>query len=276
MPRRHILTERQRHALLALPTDEPSLLQHYTLAEDDLEHIRHRPRVHNRLGFALQLCVLRYPGRFLSPGEVIPHEELRFLSAQLGLRTDDLLPYASREETRHEHLAILRRVYGYKTFSGRGARALKSWLAGQAELARSNENLTRRLVERCRRSQTIMPAISTIERLCADALVDTERRIKARIADRLNPSMRARLDALLTEVVDDRFTRFVWLRQFDVGANSAAAVRLLERLEFLQNIDLSPVVLAEVPPHRITRSTSLKSRGSFTSPARSPALGASR
>ena len=26
MPRRHILTERQRRTLLALPTDEPSLL----------------------------------------------------------------------------------------------------------------------------------------------------------------------------------------------------------------------------------------------------------
>lgn len=32
MPRRYILTERQRHALLALPSDESSLLEHYTLA----------------------------------------------------------------------------------------------------------------------------------------------------------------------------------------------------------------------------------------------------
>ena len=79
MPRRHILSEHQRHTLLALPTDEPSLLEHYTLAEDDLEHIRQRRRPHNRLGFALQLCALRYPGRLLSPGEVIPHEVLRLL-----------------------------------------------------------------------------------------------------------------------------------------------------------------------------------------------------
>ena len=111
MPRRHILTEHQRHTLLALPTDEPSLLEHYTLAEDDLEHIRQRRRPHNRLGFALQLCALRYPGRLLSPGEVIPHEVLRFLATQLVLQADDLLAYASREETRHEHLAILRRIY---------------------------------------------------------------------------------------------------------------------------------------------------------------------
>ena len=253
MPRRHILTERQRHALLALPTDEASLLKHYTLADDDLEHIHHRRRPHNRLGFALQLCALRYPGRLLAPGEVIPHEVLRFLAAQLGLRADDLLAYASREETRHEHLAVLRRIYGYKTFSGRGARALKTWLAGQAELARSNEDLARGFIDRCRRSQTILPAVSTIERLCADALVGAEHRIEARIAERLTASIRVRLDALLTEMVDDRLTRFVWLRQFEVGGNSAAAVRLLERLEFLQDIELSPVLLSDIPPHRITR-----------------------
>jgi len=37
MPRRHILTERQRSALFDLPIDELSLLRHYTLADDDLD-----------------------------------------------------------------------------------------------------------------------------------------------------------------------------------------------------------------------------------------------
>ena len=254
MPRRHILTERQRHALLALPTDEASLLKHYTLAEDDLEHIGHRRRRHNRLGFALQLCALRYPGRLLSPREVIPHEVLRFLAAQLGLKADDLLPYASREETRHERLAILRRVYGYKTLSGRGARVLE----GVARRTSRAGPVERRpgppvSLNQCRRSQTILPAISTIERLCADALVGAERRIVSRITGRLSPSMRTRLDVLLNEMVDDRLTRFVWLRQFDVGSNSAAAVRLLERLEFLQDLELPADVLSEIPPHRVTR-----------------------
>lgn len=39
MPRRNILTERQRSALLDLPTDEMSLLRHYTMSDEDLEHI---------------------------------------------------------------------------------------------------------------------------------------------------------------------------------------------------------------------------------------------
>lgn len=105
MAHRIVLTERQRAALFALPTDEAALLRHYTLADDDIEYIQTRRRAHNRFGFALQLCVLRFPGRLLAPGEVIPQEVSRFLAAQLGLKSDDLMRYATREETRHEHLA---------------------------------------------------------------------------------------------------------------------------------------------------------------------------
>lgn len=85
MPRRTILTDRQRAALFELPTEEASMLRHYTLADDDLEIIRARRPPHNRFGFALQLCALRYPGRLLTPGEVIPEAVTRFLAAQLGL-----------------------------------------------------------------------------------------------------------------------------------------------------------------------------------------------
>ncbi|EAR1670658.1 DUF4158 domain-containing protein [Salmonella enterica] len=91
MSRRHIFTERQRAALFDLPTDELSLLKFYTLGDDDLENIRQRRRPENRIGFALQLCALRYPGRALAPGEMIPREILSFVGAQLGVPADALL-----------------------------------------------------------------------------------------------------------------------------------------------------------------------------------------
>jgi len=253
MAHRTILTERQRSVLFDLPTDEASMLRHYTLADDDLEIIRARRRPHNRFGFALQLCALRYPGRLLAPGEVIPLEVTRFLAAQLGLKSDDLTGYASREETRHEHLATLREFYGYKMFTGRGSRDLKAWLESKAETARSNEDLARRFVEQCRATQTILPGITVIERLCADALVAAERRIDTRIADRLDDGKRSQLDALLTESAAGSVTRFVWLRQFEVGHNSADMNRLLDRLEFLKAIPLGRSILADVPPHRVAR-----------------------
>ncbi len=253
MAHRTILTPKQRSTLFDLPVDEPELLKHYTLADEDLEHIRQRRRARNQFGFALQLCVLRFPGRSLSPGEVIPEEITSFLAAQLGLRGEDLGNYAIREETRHEHMAILRDTFGYRAFSGRGARDLKTWLDRQAELATSNEDIARRFVEECRRTQTILPAVTTVERLCADALVAAERRIETRIAQRLADDLCGQFDALLSEHIDDRQTRFVWLRQFEVGNNSAGANRLLDRLEFLHRIELPPDLIAGIPEHRVTR-----------------------
>lgn len=194
MPRRHILTERRRSALLDLPTDESSLLRHYTLGDDDLGHIHERRRPENRLGFALQLCALRYPGRALAPGEVMPHEVLSFIGAEIGVSADALLTYAARRQTRQEHMEALREIYGYKTFARRGARDLRDWLFDQAEDAHSNEDIAQRLVARCRETMTILPAVSTIERLCADALVAAERRIDTRIAERLDNVARERLD----------------------------------------------------------------------------------
>ena len=253
MPRRHILTERQRADLFDLPTDESLLLHHYTLADDDIEYIHERRRPENRIGFALQLCALRYPGRLLSQGEIIPEKVLHFIGAQLGITGEALLSYAARRQTRQQHLESIRKIYGYKMFSGREARDSKAWLDREAETARSNEDLARRFVKRCQSTQIILPGISVIERLCADALVAAERRIETRIVDRLNDVIKDQLDGLLTEQVDGRVSRFIWLRQFEVGKNTADIRQLLNRLEFLQGFEFPIDVLEGIPPHRVTR-----------------------
>lgn len=253
MPRRSILTARQRAALIYLPQDEASILHHYTLSDHDIEVIRTRRHARNRLGFALQLCAFRYPGRLLVSGEVIPEAISRFIAAQLGEEMDELSHYAETDVTRRRHLVDLRQVYGFKMFSGYRARELKAWLAGEAENATTNHDLARRFVDECRRTKTILPGVSVIERLCADALVAAERRTDSAIVARLDELLKAHLDALLTEMVDGKVSRFVWLRQLEVGRNSADASRLLDRLEFLQEINLSPDILSGIPPHRVSR-----------------------
>ena len=85
MPRRSVLTEAQHAELFALSENEADLVRYWTLGVDDLRAITSRRRPHNRLGFALQLCALRYPGRLLKPGEFIPDAHLRFVGDQLGI-----------------------------------------------------------------------------------------------------------------------------------------------------------------------------------------------
>ena len=43
-------------------SQEEDLIRHYTFSEPDLAVIRQRYRPANRLGFAIQLCYMRYPG----------------------------------------------------------------------------------------------------------------------------------------------------------------------------------------------------------------------
>ena len=108
MPRRAVLSDEQRAALLALPEDETLLVQHWTLSQDDLAVIVRRRRPHNRLGFAIQLCAMRYSGRLLRLGELIPDTPLAFVAEQLQVGPEVLADYATRSPTRYEQLDGLR------------------------------------------------------------------------------------------------------------------------------------------------------------------------
>ena len=140
MPRRAILTARQRAALIDLPKNDASILHHYTLSDHDIEIIRTRRHARNRLGFALQLCAFRYPGRLLVSGEVIPEAVSRFIAAQLGEEMDELSHYAETDVTRRRHLVELRQVYGFRMFSGHRARELKAWLKKSTDQQRMSRN----------------------------------------------------------------------------------------------------------------------------------------
>lgn len=60
MPTRELLSEAQRARLSALPEmDARELARHHTLSEADLTAVGVRRGAPNRLGFAVQLCLLR-------------------------------------------------------------------------------------------------------------------------------------------------------------------------------------------------------------------------
>lgn len=255
MARRAVLTVRQREALLALPTSEADLLRHCVLSNADLVHVRRRRRDRNRLGFALQLCALRHPGRLIRSGELIPEALLAFVAAQLGLDSQAVADYAARSQTHYDHSAALQRIYGYRPFEGMVREQFADWLVGAAIEARTKEGLVASALGEMRRRRVIVPASSTLERACADALVAAERRIARRIADRLSPDARSRLARLLSEHVEDgpsrTMTRFVWLRRNEPGGNSADANRLLDRLDWLSRLAIPASVIDGVPAHRV-------------------------
>ena len=63
MPHRELLTESQRLSFQAPASDEREMVRYYTLSPDDLALINRHRGDPNRLGFAVMLCYLRFPGR---------------------------------------------------------------------------------------------------------------------------------------------------------------------------------------------------------------------
>jgi TnpA family transposase len=68
-----------------LPESADDLIRYYTFNETDLSLIRQRRGEANRLGFAVQLCLLRYPGYALGSDAVLPQPLIGWVSRQLGV-----------------------------------------------------------------------------------------------------------------------------------------------------------------------------------------------
>jgi hypothetical protein len=62
MPRRQLLTADEHARLFGMPSDPEALIRHGTLSPVDLDWLAGRRGAANRLGAAVQLCLLRHPG----------------------------------------------------------------------------------------------------------------------------------------------------------------------------------------------------------------------
>lgn len=99
MARRSILSATERDSLLAFPENQDELIQHYSFTESDLSLIRQRRGDANRIGFAVQLCLLRYPGYAMA----VPHLVVQWVARQVQSNAAAWLQYGVRDETRREH-----------------------------------------------------------------------------------------------------------------------------------------------------------------------------
>ena len=111
MPRRSILSAAERDSLLALPDTKDDLIRHYSLSDSDLSIIRQRRGPANRLGFAVPLCYLRFPGILFGVDQPPSLPLLKLVADQLKVGVESWNDYGQREQTRREHLVELQTVF---------------------------------------------------------------------------------------------------------------------------------------------------------------------
>lgn len=181
MPGRIPMTARQRAGLLALPDNEAMVIRHHGLDAEDLAAIGTARTPATRLGYALQLCCLRYPGRHLRRGELLP----AVMQTEAMPTVDGCL-------------------------------------------------LLYRLLDEMRVRRIVIPGISVVERMAAEAMHRAEVDLVASIDGSFDVDMCARLDALIDDKVHDRQSRLSWLREPQPRVASASLTEILDKVEAIR------------------------------------------
>ena len=166
--RRQQLTETQTAALFDPPPEPRELIRHYTLSAGDLAIVHRCRGEHNRLGCALMLCYLRYPGRPLRAGERPPAELTAFVAEQIDAPPTAIEAYLAAERNRQRHAVECQERLRLRPFGKHAA----AWLADVLHPhACENDrlfHLAELVMEECRRRRIVVPGPRRLERLFSD------------------------------------------------------------------------------------------------------------
>jgi TnpA family transposase/uncharacterized protein YukE len=248
-----LLTPEQRLLFTAIPEDLPEndLIRYYTLTPEDLTFIKRHHGSHNRLGIALQLCILRYLGRALTDVPSVPERVIVYVAQQLGLSPTAFARYGQRTNTLYEHLARLRQQYGYRNYGWSGMLQLTRHLLPLAMESDDSLPLVEEALAFLRAQKVIAPGITTTERLAWRIQKIARQRVYGRLTKLLTTEQAQLLDKLLCAEKDKgNVTPLAWLRLPTKKPSSRGMYHLLERIAYLKQLQL-PKCPPNVHPNRV-------------------------
>src|SRR5690606_32127996 len=162
---------------------EPSagqLAKYFHLDDADLMVMAAWREDHTRLGFAVQLCTVRFLGNFLGDWSETPPVVLTHLAHQLGI--EDITAWQRDyigSKTQKRHRQFIREAYGYEEFHGSRKtftllRRLyaRAWIAEERPLVLF-DFATTWLV----RHKVLLPGATVLERLIARIINRTNERL---------------------------------------------------------------------------------------------------
>ena len=232
------------------PTPE-QLSQFFYLSEADLLLIAERRRKHNKLGFAVQLCTLRYLGTFLANPVDVPSRVVATLAQQLGLKPEVLPGYLARFNTRFTHQGLILAATGYRAFDPVQAFRLIRWLYRQIAVSTLRPSVlfdlaTAHLIG----LKVVLPGVTTLARLIARVRERFNKTTYEALSQRLSDEQRLSLDALLVLEDGERLTPFEVLRTPPTRISAPALLAALERVERIRAVGIAKVDLSDVPDAR--------------------------
>jgi TnpA family transposase len=248
-----IFTPQERKRLDAFPSEigEADLIRYFTLSRSDLDLVRRQRGDHNRLGFALQLCALRYIGFSPDDLEIIPTTAVAFAAEQLQASPAALHNYGVRSQTRTEHLQQIQLRLGFRDATREDFSTLADWLLTRA-LEHDKPSLLYQLAcEHLHAKKIIRLGVTRIERLVMETRERGHRETFRRLGLFFTEERLAQLDQVLVREEQLGRSPLAWLGE-RAGANtSKAIVAELKKLDFLRELGVTEWDLSTINPNRL-------------------------
>ena len=253
MPRRSILTSIERGNLLALPENHDELIRHYTFSEQDMSIILQHRGAANRLGFAVHLCYMRYPGVTLGADEPPFPPLLDYVASQLKISPDEWAEYGQRQQTRREHLRELQALFGFRPFAMEQYQTAVDSLSEISKQTDKGGILANALIGDLRSQSILMPSVNVLERICAEAITRSEREIYKLLTEPLAQGQRSQLDQLLETRENSNASTLVWLCQSPSATNPKHLLEHIDRLKAIEKLGLPNGIERQVHQNRLLK-----------------------
>jgi len=226
------------------------LREFFAFGDRDRELVFGPRGAENRLGLAVQLCALRFLG--FVPDEItgIPEPALRFLCEQTETQPHELLSYGEREQTRSNHLALVRDHLHFRVWEADTASSIREWLLERALEQERPSVLMSLLCEHLRARLILRPSVWVLARLIGSAREAAHDDVLARLADQLPAARCHELDRLLDVAPALKVSQIAWLRTPIGRVGIKGMLEQVAKYRRLGELAAADVDLSALPPSR--------------------------
>lgn len=239
-----------------IPTED--CFVYFLLSKDDLKKINKQRSDSSRLGFALQLCALRYMGFVPQDLQSIPSRVLRYIAEQLQVPTHAIERYGARN--RKLHLKSSRKLVGFRLATKVDLLSLEQWLLDRALEHDKPTVLFKLTCDHLKQQQIIRLGTDRLARMVSSARVQAQE-VTYKILKPLLTRKRCNFYDELLEVDETlKRTHLSWLQRTPTGHNLGQILETLEKIAFLQKQGVDKWDLNAINPNRIKLLAKIGSR----------------
>jgi TnpA family transposase len=247
------ILDARRFRALQQDWSSEALARFFLLTPEDMLQVRTCRGAANRLGFALNLLLLRFLYCPLPEVTLAPARIAQFVAMQLNIRPDVLAEYSTRRpQTRDEHLVQIRGYLKLRPYSREEDDPhLTDYLLTRALQRDDPAVLLEEAEDWLREEGILFPAESAIHKIIAQVRPQAESHVFAAITRQLTATQAQALEDLLHRDQGKRGSTLAWLKEPAVKASPASIKVLITKLETVRQLQMSGIDVSRLNRNRV-------------------------